>query len=161
MELQEKLLEFQPSTEETTFNMQYIKNAFNQKMKQRLKKKFNSQALNTITSNKILANNIESLQQLHQPFPCPIRSIYIKYNQTPRTFAHPKGDCFKCGKPGHHAKTCGKWCELQGSYGHNTEEIRDKLSNTCANSVQQPSCAKIQKTATHFSNSTTNLNALE
>ena len=109
--------------------------------------------------NKLPGNNIETLQQLQQPFQYPFRNIY--YNQPPRTFARPKGECFKCGKPGHHARTCGKWCEFHGRYGHNTEECRDKLYYTSVNSAQQPRCAKIQKTMNHFSSRSSNLNALE
>ena len=101
-------------------------------------------------------NNIETLQQ---PFQYPFRNMY--YNQPPRTFARPKGEYFKCGKPEHHARTCGKWCEFHGRYGHNTEKCRDKLSYTSVNSIQQPRCAKIQKTMNHFSSHSSNLNALE
>ena len=137
-------------TEEKTFDIkQYIQSEIETAFK-----KLNSQVLNTI--DKLPGNNIETLQQ---PFQYPFRNIY--YNQPPPTFARPKGECFKCGKPGHHARTCGKWCEFHGRYGHNTEECRDKLSYTSVNSIQQPRCAKIQKTMNHFSSRSSNLNALE
>ena len=102
--------------------------------------------MNTI--DKLPGNNIETLQQ---PFQYPFRNIY--YNQPPPTFACPKGECFKCGKPAmdtmlEHA--VAKWCEFHGRYGHNTEECRDKLSYTSVNSVQQPRCAKIQKNNESF-----------